>query len=685
LKQSLVIFQLFIGLSAFAQVKTDSIRTLKQVDVIYCSFSRDLTRATGAENLILLNQIKNQAQSSLVGAANTVPGVRMEERSPGSYRLSLRGSLLRSPFGIRNVKIYIDEFPLTDAGGNTYLNLIDPGTINSLSIFKGPQSSIFGANTGGAILVNTGSSLFNLSEANVEAGSYGLFHQTANVKRTYEKYDFNVSEGYQQSDGYRENSALKRKYFQTSHQWRYSDKGSAKLFAFYSDLSYETPGGLTEAQLLANPKAARPATATLPGAIDQQAGIYNKTFFGGLSNNYFLNPDLQFVVALFGNHTDFKNPFITNFEKRKENTFGLRSFLSYNNNRNIYFRYNINAGIESSRTTTAFNNYGNNKGTAAALQASDDLKAKQDFIFVKTNVDINDRLILELGASLNFFGYNYQSNFPIVTNMLNRSFKKELMPKFAASYRLVQNLHFRSSVSKGYSPPTLAEVRASDNVINTNLQAEAGWNYEAGLNYKSNRLTVSGGLFYFHLKDAIVRRLTPLDAEYFINAGGTKQLGTELLVSYALLTYDTNRFLKAFNLNSSYTYSHFRFEDFKNVVQDFSGHSLTGVPKNTVVSSLELLFPKNLFLFVQHNYTSTIPLNDANTVYAKKYHLADLKMGIRDLALNQNNKSKFDLSFGINNIFDQNYSLGNDLNAANNRYYNPSAKRNYSFGVGVNF
>ena len=42
----------------------------------------------------------------------------MEERSPGSYRLSIRGSLLRSPFGVRNVKLYLDDFIFTDAGGN---------------------------------------------------------------------------------------------------------------------------------------------------------------------------------------------------------------------------------------------------------------------------------------------------------------------------------------------------------------------------------------------------------------------------------------------------------------------------------------------------------------------------------------------------------------------------------------
>ncbi|HVX51950.1 MAG TPA: Plug domain-containing protein, partial [Chitinophagaceae bacterium] len=64
--------------------------------------------------------------TSMVSEFNAVTGVRMEERSPGSYRLSVRGSLLRSPFGVRDIKIYLDDVPFTDATGNTYFNLIDP-------------------------------------------------------------------------------------------------------------------------------------------------------------------------------------------------------------------------------------------------------------------------------------------------------------------------------------------------------------------------------------------------------------------------------------------------------------------------------------------------------------------------------------------------------------------------------
>lgn len=679
MKKSLFVLLLLINTIAFAQI--DTAKRLNEVNVKGYYNPQPLLRALGSVSLLDSNQIKNQPTNSLVSLVNTAPGVRMEERSPGSYRLSLRGSLLRSPFGIRNVKIYFDDFPLTDAGGNTYLNALDMAGIGSLEIYKGPEASIFGANTGGALLIN--SILKNKNELSLSttAGSYGLFHQTASVSQNFQNYSFNLTGGYQQSDGYRENSELKRRYVQTSQAWNYSVKGKLKALVFYSDLAYQTPGGLTAAQFAANPQAARPATPTLPSAIAQKAGIYNKTFFAGLSNSYALNQHFTHVIALFYSNTDFKNPFITNYEKRKENTFGLRSFLEFSTITDRV-KYNVQGGLESSGTTTDVNNFTNAQGTAGSLIASDDLKANQTFGFLKVNIDVNSKLMIELASSLNFFNYNYTSYFPVAIAEKNRSFSARLMPKFAASYLFNESISLRTSISKGYSPPTLAEVRSSDNIFNNNLQAEAGWNYEAGLRYqtKNKRLNVDGNIFYFNLQDAIVRRLNENDTEFFINAGGTKQLGTELQSSYWLIKREEKSFLNGLLLRNSFTYSHFKFDQFQNSGNDFSGNDLTGVPKHTVVSSLELNFIKGFYLFAQHNYTSSIPLNDANTAFADKYHLVDIKTGIRNLKVG---KTALAISFGINNLLNQTYSLGNDLNAAANRYFNPAMKRNYYANVGL--
>jgi len=681
LKIIFISFSLFLSVTAFAQINvTDSVKKLKEVVVRGYYNNQPLLRSVSSVNLIDTNLIRNQPNTSLISTFNTVPGLRIEERSPGSYRLSLRGSLLRSPFGIRNIKIYIDDFPLTDAGGNTYLNALDPQSIKSIEVYKGPEASIFGANTGGTILITPLSADQNMVSASVTAGSYGLFHHTASIQQKLKNYSFNLMEGYQKSDGFRENSAMERKYIQTNHQWNYNSKGNLKLYAFYSDLNYETPGGLTLAQFEVNPKSARPATATIPGAITQQAAIYNKTVFAGIANDYQISKNFKHVVALFGSYTDFKNPFITNYEKRYEQTLGLRTFVDFQQLRNR-IKFNAQLGLESGATKTQIKNFNNNAGSPAAMQAFDHLKANQNFAFLRLNLDINSKLLIELASSINFYKYHYERFFPTVIAEKGRKFDVEIMPKLAASYLITKELSIRGAISKGYSPPTIAEVRASDNNINNNLQAESGWNYEGGIRYNlpNNRLYLAANVFQFNLNDAIVRRLNANDAEFFINAGGTTQRGIELETSFWLIR-NSQSFLNGIEIRSSYTFNHFRFKEFTAGNLSFDGNKLTGVPSNVAVSSLDVQFSKGLYFFAQHNYTSSIPLNDGNTAFAKNYHLIELKTGMRNIHLKKVNLEVFG---GINNLLNQTYSLGNDLNAIAGRYYNAAPGLNFYFGTSV--
>jgi iron complex outermembrane receptor protein len=137
---------------AFAQ-QEDSVKVLQEITIRAYEADRPLLQVPASVGLVLKEDLERFNNTSLVSAANTLPGVRMEERSPGSYRFSIRGSSLRAPFGVRNVKVYWNDLPLTDAGGNTYLNQLDANTIQQMEIIKGPGSSLYGAGTGGVLLL----------------------------------------------------------------------------------------------------------------------------------------------------------------------------------------------------------------------------------------------------------------------------------------------------------------------------------------------------------------------------------------------------------------------------------------------------------------------------------------------------------------------------------------------------
>ncbi|WP_347343809.1 TonB-dependent receptor [Mucilaginibacter sp. JRF] len=673
---------LAFGLTAAQAQNTDTAKVLKQVTIKGYLSEQPVLSAPASVGVVSSAQLQLQPSASFVPALNTVPGVRAEERSPGSYRLSVRGSLLRSPFGVRNIKVYYDEIPLTDAGGNTYLNALDFNSIHNMEILKGPDGSLFGANTGGVVLLNSSPQTdAGVISAGVNAGSYGLFHQNAGVQQQWGNYGLSVNQAYQSYGGYRQNSYMYRHFVNTTNRYKYGNGNEVKALAFYSDLNYQTPGGLNQAQMEADPRSARQPTATLPGALQQKVGIRQKMYFGGLVNNWQINERLKNVAAVFGNHVDFANPFITNYEFRNEDTYGLRTYFELNSVKKPDFDWKLDLGVEWQQTNSTIANYDNNGGTRGDVQATDRLNTNQHFIFTRYAATLFERFNIEAAVSLNYFKYRFKNIDPAnEANFSERDFDAQLMPRLALSYLITNNFSWRASVSRGYSSPTNLEVRPSNNVVNTNLNAQTGWNYESGFRLRNNDestfLDVSA--FYFRMQNTIVPRRLENETEYYVNAGGTNQPGAELYFSSWLLRKGTG-FVKGLQFNTSYTFSKYSFRSYSTAGADFSGNRLTGIPRNVVVSNVQLLLPQSVSLFVQHNFTDRIPLNDGNTVYAPKYNLLQARVGWQYRI----GKTRLEVFAAADNLLNQKYSLGNDLNAIGNRYYNPAPLRNYNAGLNV--
>ena len=659
---------------------------LQPVEVKQYFSKQAVLQLTNSAHTISRSVLQSQSPVALTSAINTVAGIRMEERSPGSYRIGMRGSLVRSPFGIRNTKIYIDELPLTDAGGNTYLNLLDPNSLYAIHIIKGPDGSLFGANSGGVIRINPYgySKTNNTVDLQLSAGSFGLFQQNLGInQKVSDKYNLAFNQSYLTSEGYRDHSAFQRKTFQTAQQYQYNSKGALKLFALYTDLNYQTPGGLTLKQYEENPKAARPAAGPNPSAEEQQATIYNKTFYGGISHDYQISNKLSHFVGIFGSHTDFENPFITNYEFRTEKNLGARTFLSYqDSDKSIPFQFQI--GLEAQNGWNKIDNFDNNKGIAGDPQANDILDNQQLNIFSRAQIDLTKNWMIEGSLGWNKNSITYETLYP--TENITKgdiAFKDVWMPRMATSYQLANAMAIRASISKGYSTPTLAEVRSSDNTINTNLLAESGVNYELGykIQGKNKRWLLDLGIYQYNIDNGIVRNLNDAGVEFYANAGEMKQKGAELSFwSY----YELNTsIVKSIQFNIASAYNHYRFGNYINGTTNFSGNKITSVPDWTLSNSLFLVFPKQFQLNIYHNHTSTIPLDDANTFFSDAYDVVQAKLNWSTSLPNLNSRLTFFI--GIDNLLNQKYSLGNDINAFGGRFYNAAATRNYYSGLKISF
>jgi len=674
--------------SVAAQPAADTIPQLGMVRVQ--GFGTMSTRLQTPASVSTLREadLQRYQGTSLLPAVNNIPGVRMEERSPGSYRLSIRGSLLRSPFGVRNVKIYLDDFILTDAGGNSYLNLLDLNALSSMEVLRGPSGSTYGTGTGGVVLLSTqsGSILDRADTATstslrlgLSAGSYGLFAQHARLQVASAKSSMQVSQGHYQSEGYRENSRMSRDILQWSATHRLGRRDQLKTLLMLSDLNYRTPGGLTSAQMLANPRQARPATPVLPGAVSQQAGIRNRSVIGGISHTRQLDAHWSWMNALTQAYTDFRNPFISNYEKRREFNLGLRSVAKWKGDwldRPLVWQ----SGVEWQRGFYRIDSTGNKGGVPDANLVRDEAGSLQAFIFSQADYRLTKNLSIQAGVSLNQFNYrikrivgkpDYQSDII--------KFDPQLVPRLALLRTLGQRSAWHASITRGFSAPSLAEVRPSAGGFSTGLQAEQGWSRETGIKgaLLRNRLQYDLTWFRFDLRDAIVRRTNAAGAEYFLNAGDIRQQGLEGFLEAFPVHRNLPKGLLQLKTWVSLTRSDFRFGAYQSGATVLNDKRLTGVPRRNMTAGFDLTVPGGLYLTMTHQYTDSLPLTDANDALAPAYRLLSGRLGWKGRL----GRLELEGFIAGDNLLNASYSLGNDLNAFGRRYFNPAPLRNWVGGI----
>lgn len=298
-------------------------------------------------------------------------------------------------------------------------------------------------------------------------------------------------------------------------------------------------------------------------------------------------------------------------------------------------------------------------------------------------MQFGNRVTLQAGISRNVL--RYWLNETTDNSHIYPEIEKEgptPSPRLSVLYKLSNFVSLYAIAAKGFSPPTLAEVRPSTGNFNTSIQPEFGWNYEAGLKGAiiKNIIEYNASVYYFSLKNAIVRRTDSLGADYYINAGSTIQKGAELWLNVHVIN-NNKHLINTLTVWNNFTYQPYRFDDYVVGNNVFTGNKITGVPRTINVSGVDIKTKHNYYANITFNYTSSLPLNDANTAHAKSYHLLQLKLG-KELIFN---KSILNVFAGADNVLNEVYSLGNDINAIGTRYFNPAPERNYYAGVQLKF
>ena len=631
-------------------------------------------------SVLSTRDLERYGNASILPAINTVPGVKMDERSPGSYRLSIRGNLLRSPFGVRNVKVYWNGIPFTDANGNTYLNQLGFVNVGKIEIIKGPGGSMYGAGTGGVVLLNSRIAGYKENSISIGTigGSYGLFETNLAYRNETDHANQALQYAHQQTDGWRRQTNTRRDVVNYTGTFTVNPKQSISTNIFYSDLYYQTPGGLTAAQLNTDPRQARPAGGPFRSAEQQQAALFVKTFYAGIGHEYHFGEHWTNNTSVYTSQTRFRNPSILNYQRKTEQGIGGRSVTQYQQkNIRVHLGGEYQYGFTSTRT------FGNQSGIPDTLQFDDEIAATQYNVFLQTDINIGENFIINGGLSYNNYGYGFTRLNKRPVKEINKTFDPVLVPRLSVLQKLGDQFSIYATLSKGYSPPTIDEIVPSTGVFNEALKAEKATNYEVGVRSElvKNKLFAEAAVYFFNLNNTIVTRRDVAGADYFVNTGRTDQRGFEISVNYYPIRNRTG-FLQELRLWSNYTYIRARFKTYQQGANDYSGKKLTGTPPNVVVAGMDASTKIGLYANVTYSYTDMIPLNDANGFFATQYNLFFARVGYKKVF---GKTMTGEVYMSYDHSFNTPYGLGNDLNAAANRFFNPSAPENFIGGIKLQF
>lgn len=646
---------------------------------------RSLMNIPGAYSVLPGSEIGRFMDASLVRSVNTLPGVRFEERSPGSYRVSLRGNLLRSPYGVRNVKVYWNDIPYTDPTGTTPLNLLDNNNIDKVEIIRGPAGSVYGAGLGGVLqLKSVQKGLKQLSgEIGTIFGSFGFRKITGNLNLSGPNHQIFLRYSSQFADGYRDHSKSERETVQLQGQVYASEKQTISLNIMYSDLFYQTPGGLTKAQYDEDPRQARQISKAQNASIDQQY------FLAGIAQDYRFNDRFGNVTAIYLANGTKENPFITNWELERLKGYGGRTKFYYDLSiGNIPSHLSVGGELQYGDFNA--DNHGNSGGSPDTLRYEDALKSLNAFGFGQLELNLPKNWMATVGASVNYLKYDIHRLQDVALDtsyQLTKTFTPVFSPRIGLVKKFSRQFAVHGSISYGFSPPTTEEVRTSDGSINGDLEAEKGVNFEIGFrgNAIRDRLMVDLSVFRMPQDGTIVSRTTEDGTVIFENSGSISQTGVELLLGYTIINNPQSR-VSMLRIQTAYTWHYFKFKDYNtgsgDDTEDYSGNALTGTAPNISVTTIDFQMKPGLYSNFTFNFTDRIPLNNANDVYADSYKLMTWKIGWQKdigkiIGLN--------LFVGVDNLLNEKYSLGNDLNAFGKRYYNPSPERNFFAGLKITF
>ncbi len=597
---SILLLTSFLGTAVPNDADSTVFKTVGLSEVTVVEFKKSKENlATNSVSVVDSGFINRHELQSITELTAVVPNFYMPEY----------GSKQNTPVYIRGVGaktkgsavgFYVDGIPHFE---NSSFD-VDMSNIASVTVFRGPQGTLYGRNAiGGIINVSTVSPLaYQGTQFKLGYGSHNdALFQFSHYNKLGSKVGYSVAGGYHYNDGFHRNmftnkyaDQLKDAYGRVALVWLLDNKWFLRV---NSMLDYSNQGGYPYG------KYNRLTGETEPVNYNRYSSYRRLLSTSGLNISYAgenisfsSQTAFQYIRDRQGIDQDFTSNDTYFVKNRLKQTMLSQEFILKSNNSSRYqwlwgafaMTQHINNTVETQYITkdNAFPTHYRIPVNALAIYHQSTIKLFSGFSFIAgLRWDYENSTLKYLRETYQLSTDGARTEVKNVNSSLHFN---QITPKFALQYQdECNNNSYYFSVTRGYKAGGFNQTFQKDE--ETSFGPEYNWNYELGgkVHLLKDKLYAETALYYIDWRQQQVNQTVPGVGNVIHNAGHSSSKGFELALNSSPL--------KNLSIAISYGYTYAKFIEYqKSAKLNYSGNMLPMVPRNTLSCSASYaLYPSS--------------------------------------------------------------------------------------------
>ena len=498
------------------------------------------------------------------------------------------------------VGFYVDGIPHFE---NSSFD-VDMSNIASVTVFRGPQGTLYGRNAiGGIINVTTVSPLtYQGTQFKLGYGSHNdALFQFSHYNKLGAKVGYSVAGGYHYNEGFHRNmftneyaDQLKDAYGRVAFVWLLDNKWFLRV---NSMLDYSNQGGYPYGKYNRLTGETEPVNYNRYSSYRRLLSTSGVNIrYAGENVSFSSQTAFQYIRDRQGIDQDFTSNDTYFVKNRLKQTMLSQEFMLKSNNSSRYqwlwgafaMTQHINNTVETQYITkdNAFPTHYRIPVNALAIYHQSTIKLFSGFSFIAgLRWDYENSTLKYLRETYQLSTDGARTEVKNVNSSLHFN---QITPKFALQYQDERNNNsYYFSVTRGYKAGGFNQTFQKEE--ETSFGPEYNWNYELGgkVHLLKDKLYAEAALYYIDWRQQQVNQTVPGVGNVIHNAGHSSSKGFELALNSSPL--------KNLNIALSYGYTYAKFIEYqKSAKLNYSGNMLPMVPRNTLSCSASYaLYPSS--------------------------------------------------------------------------------------------